>query len=462
LKIHTFYVQLLITMSILLLTLVTVIAKVQATSMVHEPQMQYIVVINPTIRNAVNAASLNEHGHHVVKDLSQAGIFVVNSSDPTDLKKLPGVISIAKDHPTRFLAGETQKIMKSDTIVADTKETNGEGCASIKASCPLQWDLERIHVPSAWKTTQGNSAVKVAVLDTGVTSTHEAVGSNYDYAASTSFVQPNAYCPADANTYRSTEDFYGHGTFTSLHIAGKNGKLMTGIAPKTTLINVRVVGACGYASDSWILEGMLYANQIGASIVSLSLATSVCGLGVVPGSSQCDSQENVGDGPAIYRAYQQVVSYLRAHGTIVIAAAANNHVRINQEGMVTSHGSLAGPDFYGTTITPGGIPGVFTVAALNRVTMPGSANETRYGQFGIGRADQLAASSNYGEPIAISAPGGSSNYNVPPSDCLTANCVRTAPSVPGATDNPGVFGAWGVDASGQPCNSCYVYGTAHL
>ena len=97
------------------------------------------------------------------------------------------------------------------------------------------------------------------------------------------------------------------------------------------------------------------------------------------------------------------------------------------------------------------------LAATNRVTAGGAPGETRFGQFGVGRRDQLAYYSNYGGRIDVAAPGGARNYNVPTFDCLSAECARLGPSAPGATDNPGAFGAWAVDPAGQPCASCYVF-----
>src|SRR5207248_6754630 len=106
-----------------------------------------------------------------------------------------------------------------------------KGCSSTRSTCPLQWDLSRISLPKAWQTTQGSSKVRVAVLDTGLRSTHEEVGKNYDLTDSRSFVQPTTDCPQDATTYNSVEDFNGHGTWTNTHVAAINGSQMTGIAP---------------------------------------------------------------------------------------------------------------------------------------------------------------------------------------------------------------------------------------
>jgi subtilisin family serine protease len=311
----------------------------------------------------------------------------------------------------------------------------------------------------------GSASVKVAVIDTGVTSSHVEVGSNYDKAESKSFVQANPFCPDDASSHASIEDFHGHGTWTATHVAGVNGARMTGIAPKSTLVNIRVLGACGFGFDSWVLSGMLYGNQVGAKVESMSLGGYLCAHGIVKGSAYCDTAAHVGEDPIIWQAYQSVGNYLISHGTLVVAAAGNDHVRLDASGTVVSHGTLAlnsttnDPfnDLFGLTEVPGGAPGVVAVAAVNRVTAQGDDGETKYGQFGVGRKDQLTYYSSYGERIDVSAPGGARNYNVPRFECISANCGRLGRSAPGATDNPGDFGAWGVDAVGNPCSTCYSY-----
>jgi subtilisin family serine protease len=240
---------------------------------------------------------------------------------------------------------------------------------------------------------------------------------------------------------------------------------MTGIAPKSTLVNIRVLGACGFGLDSWVMAGMLYGNQIGAKVESMSLGGYLCAHGIVPGSAYCGNAADVGGDPIVWEAYQNLGNYLISHGTLVVAAAGNEHVQLDAHGTVVTHGTLAlsSPtpdpfnDLYGLTEVPGGAPGVVAVAAVNRVTAEGVDGETVYGQFGVGSKDQLTYYSSYGERIDVSAPGGARNYNVPRLECLSANCSRLGRSSATATDNPGDFGAWGVNAAGAPCSMCYTY-----
>jgi len=423
----------------------------------------YLVVYSNA--SQVQRGAVEARGGQVTADLSKAGVLAVKTSNPAALRNLPGVTGVARDRLVSVPHDQVQVVKGSDE--GGGNDGGGNGCGSTEASCPLQWDLARIHVPQAWQQTQGSRSVKVAVLDTGLTSAHEEVGANYDSEESVSFVQPNPFCSADATTFRSTQDFYGHGTWTATHVAGINGALMTGIAPRSTLVNVRVLGVCGFGLDSWVLEGMLYGNEIGAQVESMSLGGFLCGHGVVQGSFYCGNATDVGQDPALWQVYENVVNYLLSNGTLVVAAAGNDHAQLDRTGQVVSHGTLAditiGPDpandFFGFTEAPGGVPGVVAVAALGRVNGAGSASETRFGRYGVGRTDQLSYFSNYGERIDVSAPGGARNFNIPRFDCLTSNCARAGTSSPTATDNPEDFGAWGVvGAPGSAlCADCYAF-----
>jgi subtilisin family serine protease len=399
--------------------------------------------------------------------LKQASVMVVKTNRPAALASLPGIVGVAHDR-MRVRVPDEPGAAATGLSAAQASAAASTGCASTTASCPLQWDLARIHVPDAWKTTQGSPAIKVAVLDTGLTSKHEAVGSNYLAGESVSFVQPNPFCAEDAVTFSSTEDFNGHGTWTNTHVAGVNGKFMTGIAPKTSLVNIRVLGACGFGFDSWVLQGMIYGGIIGARVESMSLGGYLCADGVIPDSPYCSdpTDPNVIEGPTIYKAYGNVVDFLRQQGTLVVAAAGNELSRLNHNGRFVSRASLAvsSPtndpfnDLHGLASVPAGVRGVVAVGAVNRVTVPALArDETRFGQFGVGRRDQLPYYSTYGERVDVSAPGGARRYNVPRFDCLSALCTALGPSAPGGVDNTGDFGASGIDDTGKPCTNCYQY-----
>ncbi len=133
-------------------------------------------------------------------------------------------------------------------------------------------------------------------------------------------------------------------------------------------------------------------------------------------------------------AFVASVNNARKAGTLIIAAAGNEHTRVGRGGQVLSHGTLTLPgdevaDYYGYWETPGGIPGVVMVSATGNVVAGASAT-CATGTFetgdatckratdahqakGIGKKDQLTYYSNYGPRIDIAAPGGARKFNLP-------------------------------------------------
>ena len=122
----------------------------------------YIVVYDAPER--IDRNLLRGHGHRVKSDLGNAGVMVISTANVSDLSSLPGVVGLALDLPGIGVP--------RDEVVTPMKRSPGpampKGCADTHHSCGYQWDLDRIHVPQAWKTTMGSRHVRVAVLDSGV------------------------------------------------------------------------------------------------------------------------------------------------------------------------------------------------------------------------------------------------------------------------------------------------------
>ena len=133
----------------------------------------------------------------------------------------------------------------------------------------------------------------VAILDTGVDARHEDLRGNY-----------RSLKPA------FDSDPKGHGT----HCAGiaaavsNNGLGIASFSRDNAfylVTAVKVLGAGGIGTQKTIIEGMLYAADNGADVLSMSLG----------GPSNQPAQ----------RAYQKAVAYAAAKGAIVVAAAGNSN-----------------------------------------------------------------------------------------------------------------------------------------
>src|SRR5690349_19746645 len=121
-RMHKIFARMLALVGALLLSLTATFASTSAAPAASSPAGTYIVVSDPS-SNTVNANVLNAHGHHVVKDLSQAGVFVVNSQNPSTLASLPGVTGVANDARIGLVPDEGVSIQQSNELAANLAQS---------------------------------------------------------------------------------------------------------------------------------------------------------------------------------------------------------------------------------------------------------------------------------------------------------------------------------------------------
>ena len=133
-----------------------------------------------------------------------------------------------------------------------------------KVTVALFDSIPLIKANSLWSKYDG-TGVKVAVLDTGVDSNHPDLKGKV--ADKVSFAKDE-----------SPEDGNGHGTHVAGIIAGSgasSGGRYKGVAPGVSLMNIKVLNNEGYGPASSIMEGIEYAVDNGADIISMSLGGSI-------------------------------------------------------------------------------------------------------------------------------------------------------------------------------------------
>ena len=170
----------------------------------------------------------------------------------------------------------------------------------------VNWASSILGIPDVWRVTQGESA-KVAILDTGIDPDHQDLS--------------NAIADQMDFTGDGIEDENGHGTHCAGIVGARlNGVGFVGVAPKSELLIGKVLDNNGSGAYSWISEGVYWAVESGANIISMSLGGS-------------------GSDPELYKAIQHALYY----GVFVICAAGN-------EGSLFTN-SIGYPAKYGGVIT---------------------------------------------------------------------------------------------------------------
>lgn len=155
-----------------------------------------------------------------------------------------------------------------------------------------QYGPAKIQCPTGWDVNQGSSSVVIAIIDTGVLTSHPDLSGKL--VAGYDFVNGDA----DAN------DDNGHGT----HCAGiasaatSNGIGIAGVGWNCRIMPVKVLNASGSGTFANIASGINFATTNGAKVISLSLGGS-------SGSSTL----------------QAAVDNAVANGVTVVAAAGNSN-----------------------------------------------------------------------------------------------------------------------------------------
>lgn len=195
----------------------------------------------------------------------------------------------------------------------------------------LQWAYPDISAPSAWDISTGSTSTVIGMVDTGIDQFHPDLASK---------IIGRANFTTDPDL-----DNNGHGSHTA-GIAGaitNNGIGVAGTCIQCNLLSVKVLDSSGSGYYDWIANGITWATDNGAKVISMSLG-----------------------GTADSTILSDAVNYAVSKGVVVVAAAGNSN---------------SSSPFY-----PAYYSNVVAVAATDQ-------------------SDAKASFSNYGSWVDIAAPG---------------------------------------------------------
>jgi subtilisin family serine protease len=155
---------------------------------------------------------------------------------------------------------------------------------------PYQAGVYSTRLPAAWDVTHGSTNIDIAILDTGVDTTHPDLSGR--------IVPGRNFISLGTNV---TDD-EGHGTFVAGIAAAKTGNStgIAGAAWNARIIPVKVLDSEGLGDDAGIAAGIIWATDHGAEIINMSLG-----------------------GPGSTTTLRNAVDYAIAHNVVVVAAAGN-------------------------------------------------------------------------------------------------------------------------------------------
>ncbi|KAK1999421.1 serine endopeptidase [Colletotrichum falcatum] len=223
--------------------------------------------------------------------------FIVEFNKGTDA--MAGAAEIANQRGAKVL-----RVFTSDVFSGAAVDSDVENVDSLQALAPVKeaWQSRKLKLaPSAPSASFNENATaigysvhhmtgvdmlheagvlgkgaKVAVIDTGILYTHEALGGGfgegfkvaggYDFVGDSSWPREGEVKNPDADPL----DILGHGTHVSGIIAGKSS-FFTGVAPEATLYAFKVFGAIDGTDEETVIEAFIAAYDSGVDIITASI-----------------------------------------------------------------------------------------------------------------------------------------------------------------------------------------------
>lgn len=246
-----------------------------------------------------------------------------------------------------------------------------------------QYQLDVTGALKAWDITKGDRNVPIAVIDTGIDPDHpdlkDKVVSSWNVFTKTSKVRDGA----------------GHGTHTAGIAAAAlgNGQGGSGVAPGCGLMVVQVLDQNGSGSDQTIADGIVWAADHGAKVMTMSL-------GLYKSS----------------KVIEDALQYALDKDIVLCASAGNNN---------SQNDPTAAPHL------PSTYPGVIEVAATDNL-------------------DAKASFSNWGTTVSVAAPGVKILSTVPTYPCSNAKTTSYAAMSGTSMASPCAAGVAGLIRSRHP------------
>lgn len=337
--------------------------------------------------NAVRAV-IEAAGGDITGENSALGIYSVTA--PSN-----GFIEVVSSDATVLGAAHDRRIGTSPKSVDVEKDTESGNATTANApqaangEDPLDsqlWGHEAINAFESRKVQDGSKKVSVGVMDTGVDKSHPDLTQNFDTNLSRSFV--------DGTDPSGGTDPNGHGTHVAGTIAAaQNGVGISGIAPDTNLVDLRVATDDGFFFLKPVADALTYAGDAGIDVVNMSFFVDPWLFNCT--NNPADTPEQQHEQQSIIEGINRALDYAHYRGVTLIAALGNEDM------------NLGAPE--DDDISPNFPADNEKTRVIDNSTCFSMPSEGRHaiGVSAIGPTGVKSFYSNWGvEQISVAAPGG--------------------------------------------------------
>ena len=148
-----------------------------------------------------------------------------------------------------------------DDVVVEALAKPGSG--STQPSQVLPWGIDRIDAELVWPSGNTANPIKVAIVDTGISTGHPDLKDNIKGGINT------------INPTKSFNDDNGHGAHVAGIVAASNNSVgVVGAGSDIDLYGVKVLNRNGSGFLSDIIEGIEWSINNGMQVINMSLGTS--------------------------------------------------------------------------------------------------------------------------------------------------------------------------------------------
>jgi lantibiotic leader peptide-processing serine protease len=256
---------------------------------------------------------VNRAGGTLTRTIPRVGLALARAESPdfaAAAARIPGVTAVMRNATLQWLDPVSRVELGFTPEELGDPPFSGSGDVFFD----LQWGHTAIRATTAWADGIRGAGARVAVLDTGFDLTHPDLVPNINFALSRSFVE-------DEDLQYGLPSPFSHGS----HVAGtvaaaQNDFGVIGVAPDAELVLVKVLRDAGTGSFFDVIDGIVYAADVGADVINMSLGATLPRSGFVDDDGELVRADEIA---ALTTALSRATTYAYRSGTLVISSAGN-------------------------------------------------------------------------------------------------------------------------------------------